>query len=190
VELRRRRCRSCRATFGICGPCDRGTRYCSGGCALAGRRASTSAARARHRASEEGRADHRDAEQARRARRRDFPVADQCSVKLTAQALVFAHEERTPDITSLAIETSFGERRKCELHLSYRLGFKRLKERRASARAPFHIGLQGRAGPRRCIACGRQGWIAVVRAVDQRTRRSGRATLPFRPTRSARGASP
>jgi hypothetical protein len=71
-----------------------------------------------------------------------------------------------------------------------RLGIQQRDDRRAPATIALHARVLGRRGAGRCVVCGRQGWTAVVRGMDRRTRRGARPSLPFRPLRDVRSPSP
>jgi hypothetical protein len=62
-------CARCRCQVWVCSRCDRGQRYCAGGCATAARRASVRAAGARYQSTRRGRHCHAERQRRYRARR-------------------------------------------------------------------------------------------------------------------------
>ena len=79
VALRTRRCfgPECNIIFMVCGPCDRGQRYCSEPCRARARRRQRQEANRRYQQTERGRETHRCRQVAYRERRADLRVTDQ-----------------------------------------------------------------------------------------------------------------
>jgi hypothetical protein len=80
------RCKGCNAVFWICPHCDRGQRYCSGGCRVEARRHQHRAANRRYQGSPEGRLDHRERQREYRRRHGRTRVTDQSSLLILSAA--------------------------------------------------------------------------------------------------------
>ena len=85
VALRTRRCfgPECNLIFMVCGPCDRGQRYCSQSCRAGARRRQRRAANQRYQKTEQGRKTHRHRQRAYRERRTGVRVTDQACRTIT-----------------------------------------------------------------------------------------------------------
>ncbi len=83
--LRARRCLGpdCHQIFMVCGPCDRGQRYCSQPCRTAARQRQRRAANRRYQQTEQGRETHRCRQRAYRERRAGVRVTDQACRTIT-----------------------------------------------------------------------------------------------------------
>jgi hypothetical protein len=83
--LRPRRCMGpdCRVVFMVCGPCDRGQRYCSQPCRAAARQRQRREANRRYQKTEAGRATHRRRQRAYRERKSGVRVTDQAFRTIT-----------------------------------------------------------------------------------------------------------
>ena len=73
----------CHLLFMVCGPCDRGQRYCSQSCRAGARRRQRRAANQRYQQTEQGRKTHRSRQRAYRERRAGVRVTDQACRKIT-----------------------------------------------------------------------------------------------------------
>ncbi len=157
-------CASCRRTFAVCGPCDRGRRYCGPGCARAARRTQLRRAGRHYQRTEPGRAAHA-ARQARyRARR----------ARVTHQSAV----RRRPSVELREVERW----RVCDLWWSRTAAFVAFREHLVD-RDP------SRFSPSRCVKCGTCSGF-VRNGFRKRTTRSYVVNPAPRPLSSARETVP